>query len=615
MKTIPLRILLSASLIFTILINANAQSSSWQPAENPLMTEWASEVTPENVHDEYPRPQMEREEWTNLNGLWNYAIKPAFDGKPESWDGEILVPFPVESALSGVKKRVGPDNKLWYHTTFEAPDNMDSERLLLHFGAVDWRTTVWVNGKEVGQHEGGYTSFSFDITGALSDSGEQEIMVSVWDPTDDGYQPAGKQVREPQGIYYTPTTGIWQTAWLEPVPETSIEKLKMTTDIDNGTLKLAVHGKAGGSDESGGYRVEATAMDGGSEAGKASGALGSELSLQVDEPKLWSPENPFLYDLNVTLYDGDRKVDEVTSYFGMREVKLGEGPDGFTRLFLNGEPLFHYGLLDQGFWPDGIYTAPTDEALKYDIQVTKDLGFNMIRKHVKVEPNRWYYWADKMGVLVWQDMPNGDRHIGPDDDDIERTAQSAVDFKDELGDMINQFYNHPSIVTWVLFNEGWGQFQTEAIAEFTAELDPTRFVDSPSGWADRGVGDFHDIHSYPGPDMPEPEDERAAILGEFGGEALVVKDNLWISDFSKAPSHYETSQSEEALRSTYNQLLQELMKLKKKGLAGAVWTQTTDVESEVNGIMTYDRVVIKYSEEEMNKIHDQLINDNSDGGN
>src|SRR5699024_1532646 len=423
--------------------------------------------------------------------------------------------------------------------------------------------------------------------------------------TNDGFQPAGKQVRDPKGIYYTPTTGIWQTVWLEPVPQTSIEKLTMTPDINNNTLELTVRG----NQPSKGYRVEAVALDKESEVSKASGDLNTSLSLPVKNAKLWTPDNPFLYDLKVTLYDGDQKVDEVTSYFGMRDVRLGKGPDGFTRLLLNGEPLFHYGLLDQGFWPDGIYTAPTDDALKYDIQVTKDLGFNMIRKHVKVEPNRWYYWADKIGILVWQDMPNGDRHIGPDDEDIHRTAQSAINFKNEMSDMIKQLYNHPSIVTWVPFNEGWGQFKTEAITTFTQRLDTTRFIDNPSGWADRGVGDFHDIHSYPGPDMPEPEENRAAILGEFGGEALVVEDHLWIQDFSKAPSHYETSQSEQALHETYDRLLRELMKLKAKGLAGAVYTQTTDVESEVNGIMTYDREIIKFDKEQLQKIHDQLINE------
>lgn len=584
-------------------LSACAQSSDWQPAENPLMTRWADDVNPENPLPEYPRPQMERSKWKNLNGLWNYAIVPVLDDRPSSWDGDILVPFGIESALSGVKKRVGPDNKLWYQKTFSVPGDWNKEQILLHFGAVDWKADVWVNGKKVGRHNGGYTSFSFDITEALKQQGKQKITVAVWDPTDDGFQARGKQVRDPRGIWYTPTTGIWQTVWIEPVPEVAIDDLQMTPDIDNKSLSLTVKGTS----DSENYTVKAVALDGETKAGEAQGKLGEKLTLPVENMKLWSPDNPFLYDLTVSLYKDGNKVDEVSSYFGMREIRLGTAEDGYVRLFLNDKPLFHYGLLDQGFWPDGIYTAPTDEALKYDIQVTKNLGFNMIRKHVKVEPARWYYWADKLGVLVWQDMPNGDRHIGRRDKDINRVAQSEYHYKKELKEMIGQFGNHPSIVTWVPFNEGWGQFKTKEIAAMVKKLDSSRLVDIPSGWADRGVGDMHDIHSYPGPDMPETEENRAAILGEFGGQALVVKDHLWIQDFSRAPGHYKTSQSKEKLHQKYNQLLQELMKLKEKGLAGAVYTQTTDVESEVNGIMTYDREVIKFNKEELRKLHQQLI--------
>ena len=585
------------------LISFGQSDGNWQPAENPLNTRWTSQVSPDNVHREYPRPQMRREEWKNLNGLWQYAIVPVLKDKPQQWDGDILVPFGIESALSGVKKRVGPDSLLWYRKAFTVPDDWDGNRILLHFGAVDWRSDVWVNGKKLGRHNGGYTSFSYDITDALKEGGEQQVTLAVWDPTDDGFQPRGKQVRDPHSIWYTPTTGIWQTVWLEPVPEVAIEDLKMTPDIDGEKLSLTINGGAGGQ----GYSVKATAFDDGKKVGETSGPLGKKLELPVENMKLWSPDHPFLYDLTVSLHRNGQKVDEVQSYFGMREIRLGKADDGYVRLFLNDKPLFHFGLLDQGFWPDGIYTAPTDEALKYDIQVTKDLGFNMIRKHVKVEPNRWYYWADKLGVLVWQDMPNGDRHIGPDDEDIERVAQSAYDYKHELREMIGQLYNHPSIVTWVPFNEGWGQFQTAQIADLVKELDHTRLVDIPSGWADRGVGDMHDIHSYPGPDMPETEDDRAAILGEFGGQALVVKGHLWIQDFSRAPSHYKTSQSKEKLHSRYDELIKALMPLKKKGLAGAVYTQTTDVESEVNGMMTYDRAVIKFDEEHMQELHQKLI--------
>lgn len=589
----------------TLPLTAAAQQSGWQPADNPLMTRWADDIDPETPLPEYPRPQMKRSQWKNLNGQWKYAIVPALETMPRQWDGNILVPFGIESALSGVKKRVGPDNRLWYRHSFSVPGDWKGEEIKLHFGAVDWRAQVWVNGHKVGGHDGGYTSFSFDITGALNEEGEQQLTVAVWDPTDDGFQPRGKQVRDPRGIWYTPTTGIWQTVWLEPVPKSSIADLKMTPDIDNGQLKLNVETDGTGNGDE--YTLRATAFDGDTEAGRVEGKPGYELQLPVQDMKLWSPDHPFLYDLKVALYRNGQKVDEVDSYFGMREIRLGQGEDGYTRLFLNDEPLFHFGLLDQGFWPDGIYTAPTDAALKYDIKVTRDLGYNMIRKHVKVEPNRWYYWADKMGILVWQDMPNGDRHIGPNDEDINRVAQSAYDYKHELKEMIDEFYNHPSIVTWVPFNEGWGQFQTEQVAQMVSRLDPSRLVDAPSGWADRGVGDMYDIHSYPGPDMPETEDDRAAILGEFGGEALVVKDHLWIQDFSKAPSHYETSQSADELHKTYKNLLTELMKLKAKGLAGAVYTQTTDVESEVNGIMTYDRARIKFDEEQLRQLHQRLI--------
>ncbi|MBD3617351.1 MAG: beta galactosidase jelly roll domain-containing protein [Gracilimonas sp.] len=604
---LKIKSLVATTLLFFLLmvpLSIQSQNISWEPAENPLMTRWAEDINPEQPLAEYPRPQMARPEWKNLNGLWKYAVAPALDDKPESWEGEILVPFGIESALSGVKRRVGPDNKLWYQRSFTVSEAWADKRVALHFGAVDWRAEVWVNGKKVGSHDGGYTGFSLDISEVLKGEGEQTITVAVWDPTDEGFQPRGKQVRSPESIWYTPTTGIWQTVWLEPLPNVAIEDVKTTPDIDEEYLSLTVIGNKKESD----FIVKAAAFDNGRKVGEVKGALGENLRLPVEGMKLWSPDSPFLYDLKISLHKNGKKIDKVESYFGMREVRIDKAEDGFVRLFLNDEPLFHYGLLDQGFWPDGIYTAPTDEALKYDIQVTKDLGFNMIRKHVKVEPARWYYWADKIGVLVWQDMPNGDRHIVPGEDDIDRVAQSDYNFKKEYKELIEQFYNHPSIVTWVPFNEGWGQFQTKKIAELTQKLDPSRLVNVVSGWQDRGVSDMHDIHSYPGPDMPEPEEDRAAILGEFGGEALVVEGNLWVQDFSKAPSHYETSQSKEELFQTYEDLLIKLIELRDKGLAGAVYTQTTDVESEVNGIMTYDREIVKFEYDFLRELHRRLLN-------
>ena len=575
-----------------------AQTDSWQPADNPMMTRWADDVDPENPLPKYPRPKMKREQWQNLNGRWDFQISGK-RGKGK-YDDQILVPYPVESALSGVKETVGAKNRVWYRRTLSV-DPGENERVLLHFGASDWETHVFVNGEHVGMHQGGYDPFSFDITDELEGDGEQTIEVTVWDPTDKGHQPVGKQTHDPRGIWYTAVTGLWQTVWLETVPETYIQDLKVTPQIDQERAKIEVD-VAGGTDD---HSVRAVVSTEDGVVARTTGQPQNRLFASWGDPRLWSPDDPFLYDLEVELIDGDGNVvDQVTSYVGMRSVSVQQASDGHMRLFLNGEPLFHMGLLDQGWWPDGLYTAPTDEALKYDIEVTKKLGYNMLRKHVKVEPQRFYYWADRLGVLVWQDMPSGDNRPGQIP---RRSPESAQQFKDEYKDMIDALYHYPSIVMWVPFNEGWGQFQTEEIVAWTQEYDPTRLVDNASGWHDQGVGDVVDMHEYPGPDMPEPEDNRAAVLGEFGGEALVVKDHLWIQDFSRAPSHYETSQSEDALHQTYDRMIAQVDSMKDEGLAAAVYTQTTDVEAEVNGVMTYDRAVIKFDEAHMREMHTALI--------
>lgn len=597
--------------ILAVPVMSRAQNVSWQPVKGPLTTPWTGQVSPVNVHREYPRPQMKRERWQNLNGLWTYKITPALKTTPAAaglWpanggDGEILVPFPVESDLSGVGKALKPEQKLWYQRRFTIPASWKGQRVLLHFGAVDWNTTVWVNGRQVGSHQGGYNAFTFDITDALTGNGAQEITVSVWDPTDKGFQPAGKQTLNPRGIWYTATSGIWQTVWLEPVPETAIAGLKMAPDIDNKALQLQVSRNTNAP----GYRVKAEAYDQGKKVAEAEGNAGEALTLKLEAPKLWSPDNPFLYDLKVSLYKDNREVDAVDSYFGMRKVSMEKDGRGIMRLFLNNSPLFQYGPLDQGFWPDGLYTAPTDEAMKFDIEQTKKWGFNMIRKHVKVEPARWYYYCDKIGLLVWQDMPSGDGHIGRNDPDIQRVAQSAHSFKEELQEMIAGLYNHPSIVTWVPFNEGWGQFQTKEVAELVRQLDPGRLVNATTGWADRGAGDMHDMHKYPGPGMFPTEANRVSVLGEFGGEALVVKDHLWLQDFSKAPQHYKTSTSDKELHQKYAAMMDSLSVLKEAGLGAAVYTQTTDVEVEVNGLMTYDRKVMKFDEEKLRKMNQAVI--------
>jgi hypothetical protein len=587
----------------------------WQPAAGPLMTQWAGEVDPGNVHAEYPRPQMVRDEWRNLNGLWEYAIRPREETLPAAFDGQILVPFPVESALSGVMERVGEGNRLWYRRHFEATAVPEGNRVLLHFGAVDWHATVWINGVQVGEHQGGYTPFTVDITDALVGGGDQEIVVGVWDPTNAGFQPRGKQVSEPRGIWYTPVTGIWQTVWMESVPASSIAGLALVPDIDAGVLRVraTILGPAGtaatgavatSTDAAGmGLTLHAEALDAGEVVAFTSGAAGDELELELADAKLWSPDSPFLYDLKVELRRDAETLDAVASYFGMRKIALGKDEGGINRLMLNNEPLFQYGTLDQGWWPDGLYTAPTDAALRSDVEVLKQLGFNMTRKHVKVEPARWYYHCDQLGLLVWQDMPNGDGHIGREDPDLERSEESASNYMRELGEVIDLLRNQPSIVVWVPFNEGWGQFNTDGVMDWVRAYDPSRLVDGPSGWTDRGSGDIYDIHAYPGPAMPEPESARAVVLGEFGGLGLPVEGHLWREQDNWG---YESFESREELQAAYNALIEELLPMVEAGLAAAIYTQTTDVEIEVNGLMTYDRAVVKYDTEEMARTNRQL---------
>ncbi|MCX5638403.1 MAG: beta galactosidase jelly roll domain-containing protein [Planctomycetota bacterium] len=582
----------------TILWICTIAWADWKPAEGPLMTRWAKQVSPANVHSEYPRPQMARKDWLNLNGLWDYAIRPKDESKPPEFDGQILVPFAIESALSGVKKAVGEGNRLWYRRTFEIPKEWASRRILLHFDAVDWDATVWLNGKQVGTHRGGYDAFTFDVTSALNKTGKQEIVLSVWDPTDTGYQPRGKQVRKPDGIWYTAVTGIWQTAWLEPVAPAHIESLKTTPDVDGQAVDIGMNIAY----PSGEVAVKVVVLDGNKQvaegeikmSGGGTGGVATPcIKLAIKNAKLWSPDSPFLYDLKVTLTHNGKAVDELSSYFGMRKIALGKDDKGVTRMFLNNKPIFQFGPLDQGWWPDGLYTAPTDEALRYDIEVLKRLGCNMMRKHVKVEPDRLYYWCDKLGLLVWQDMPSGDRFIGGNDPDIVRSEESAKQFELELSLVINFLRNHPCIIMWVPFNEGWGQFDTPRIVELIKRLDPTRLVDCASGWTDRGVGDVHDIHSYPGPATPLVEEKRAIVLGEFGGLGIPIKGHTWHDEKSWGYRSFKTS---EELTDAYLVLIENLRSLIGGGLCAAVYTQTSDVEVEVNGMMTYDRAMIKMDE-------------------
>ena len=590
------RTVVFVTLLSLLSTSCLAAPSDWHPAKGRLMTRWAKDVSPEKAHPEYPRPTMSREQWLNLNGLWDYSIVDKDAAQPKDFRGKILVPFPVESALSGVMKPLTEKQRLWYRRSFAVPDAWNGKRVLLHFGAVDWETTVSVNGKALGSHRGGYDGFSFDITDALKASGEQEIVVGVLDPTDTGTQPRGKQVLQPNGIWYTPTSGIWQTVWLEPVAVTHIDSIKVTPDIDEGRINVSVAMQVPEDDT----YVEVTLFDGAQQVGKINNAIPGprqpvRVSRSVDVPvpnaKLWSPTRPFLYDLTVRLVRNGATLDQVSSYVGMRKIALAKDPSGTPRLFLNNQALFQFGPLDQGFWPDGLYTAPTDEALRYDIEMTKKLGMNMARKHVKIEPERWYYWCDKLGLLVWQDMPSGDKYIGGRDPDITRTSESGKQFEQELKALVTGRGHHPSIVMWVPYNEGWGQWDTARIAGLVKRWDPTRLVNSVSGWTDRRVGDVHDIHSYPGPSSPPIESNRAAVLGEFGGLGLPVAGHTWQDEKNWGYRSYKNS---EELTDAYLQLIRKLHPLVgTPGLAAAVYTQTTDVEVEVNGLMTYDRELVK----------------------
>ena len=562
------------------------QAAAWQPAAGPLKTRWAKDVSPEKAHPEYPRPQMVRSDWLNLNGLWDLAITSK-EATRATFDTQILVPFPVESALSGVMRHVSENDRIWYRRSFDVPSKWRGRRVLLHFGAVDFEATVWVNGTQVGQHRGGYDGFSFDITDALSPSGRNELIVTACDPTDAGTQPRGKQVRKPNGIWYTPTSGIWETVWLEPVSAAYITDLKIIPDVDNSAVTVWPVT----TPTLGHCMVEMTIHDAGKVVYTASITAGGRITMPVKHVRLWSPQDPHLYSLELHLMLGNRTLDKVESYFGMRKISLGKDNKGFTRLMLNNKPYFQFGPLDQGFWPDGIYTAPTDEALRYDIEMTKKLGFNLARKHVKVEPDRWYYWCDKLGLLVWQDMPSGDKFIGPKDPDITRTPESAKEFEQELKALGEGRANHPCIVMWVPYNEGWGQWDTARVVEKIKQLDPTRLVDDASGWTDRGVGDVHDMHKYPGPGSPEPEADRAVVLGEFGGLGLPVHGHTWQSEKNWG---YRSFADAQALTTAYVDLIAKLFPLiEAKGLSAAVYTQTTDVEVEVNGLMTYDRALVK----------------------
>jgi len=555
-------------------------AGAWSPKRAPIMTKWAAQVDPKLPWPDYPRPQLVRKDWLNLNGIWEFQAGTPDDPVPAGQEltGEILVPYPIESALSGVMEA---HDRGWYRRKFTVPAGWAGQNVKLNFGAVDYEAEVFVNGKSVGVHRGGYDPFSFDITPFLKGSGDQELIVRVFDPTNQAGYPRGKQTSNPEGIMYTSTTGIWQTVWLEPVAPISIANLQIVPDVDGGKVRVRVNTAGAPA----GITARVVARDDGKVIGSVEGKADGDLEIPIPNAKLWSPESPHLYDLEVQLLKDGKIVDSVTSYFGMRKIQIAD-VDGKKKILLNGKFEFQIGPLDQGFWPDGIYTPPTEAALKADIQTMKDLGFNMVRKHIKVEPARWYYWTDKLGLLVWQDMPSANSYQGKINP---RPPVDTAAFERELRAMIANLGNTPSIIMWVIFNEGQGQHDTGQLVDLVHQLDPTRLVNEASGGKIFGFGDIADIHAYPAPKCPPPSSTQALVCGEYGGIGFKVPDHMWFVDRGGG---YTNAASAEDLVNLYAEFIEKIRRFRdEQGLSAAVYTELTDVMTEINGMMTYDRVL------------------------
>ena len=592
-------VITSVLLLLVLSVSCTRKNEiNWKLAENPILTKWAPDVDPLKPWLQYPRPDMIRNAWISFNGLWNYAVTP-MGTKPEKWDGSILVPYPVESAISGVKRRVSENENLWYKRSFKIPNVWSKKHILLNFEACDWETMVWVDGKKVGTHRGGYDPFTFDITQSLVDKKLHELLVCVWDPTDKGTQPRGKQVSSPGSIWYTSTTGIWQTVWIEPVNESYISSFRTVTNADKGTLIFKTDLKNAGAGS-----LSFTIKNEGRTIATARGNPDKEISVQIKDPVLWTHEKPFLYDIIIELKNKNKTVDKVKSYTGIRKISIGKTSDGFTRMLLNNEFVYQNGPLDQGFWPDGIYTPPTEKAMVNDLQMIKRMGFNMLRKHVKVENRIFYYWCDRLGIIVWQDMPSGDKSIGGNQPDIDKSKEATAQYEFELRRMIETKYNHPSIIMWVPFNEGWGQFETGRITHLITDYDPTRLVNSASGWTDRGTGNINDIHHYPDPAVQPAEEKRAIVLGEFGGLGLPLQGHTWEQKNWGYRNMEDTLQLLTRYESYYD-LVHRFVK--ENGLSATIYTQTTDVETETNGLMTYDRKINKMGTENVFNANHNII--------
>ena len=580
---------------------------NWSPAGDKIKTKWGKELDPKNVWPEYPRPQLERKDWLNLNGPWSYSIREPDYLKPEKHDGKILIPFSLESSLSGVMKSLTDKQVIWYEKEFEFPEEWNGKKILLHFGAVDWKCTLYVNEAKIGEHSGGYSPFYFDITNRIKE-GINKIVLQVYDPTNRGEQPIGKQTLSPGSIWYTPISGIWQTVWLEPVNENYITKLEINNDYDNKEIKITFKLN---SEEKLPLDVKLEFNE--NEIQTIQGNSNEEITIKISDEDFhpWSPSEPNLYNIKAELLSKEGKViDSLVSYTTIRKIEQRKDLSGNFRIFLNNKPLFNMGTLDQGFWPDGLYTPPSEEAMIYDIQKLKDLGFNTIRKHIKVEPWRYYYQCDKIGMMLWQDMPSGDlggNKWEPDvlngGTDVERSQESKNTYYKEWEEIIDHLKFFQCIIIWVPFNEAWGQFETEKTVEFTKEKDPLRLINAASGGNHRVCGNIIDLHSYPGPRQAFKEDSLINVLGEYGGLGLNIEGHTWNED----NWGYAVFKTKEEVTERYEQYIDELIRLIESGFSAAIYTQTTDVESEINGLITYDREEVKIIEERIKAANEKLI--------
>jgi beta-galactosidase len=593
-------------------VNATAGSTDWQPVPGKMTTRWAADVSPAKAWPEYPRPQFERKNWRNLNGLWDYSMTPLDAATPTEWQGKILVPYAPEATLSGVGRELQPDQALWYHRTLEAKPKA-GRRVLLNFEAVDYHATVWVNHIQVGEHIGGYTAFSFDITDALT-KGQNELVVKVIDETG-GAQLRGKQTLKPEGIWYTRVSGIWQTVWLEEVPAAHLADVKILTSIDPPVISVTP--QVTGSPDA---KVRVTALFEGKKVASAEGV--DEIKIPIADAKLWSPAQPNLYDLRIELLNRSGKaVDEAKSYAGIREVGSRRDAAGNLRFTLNGREIFHWGPLDQGWWPDGLLTPPSDAAMRSDIDFLKAAGFNMIRKHIKVEPRRYYAYCDHIGMMMWQDQVSATgqgkdgrdlsprwTRLDPNPQDADWSDADHAEWMKEFKAMIDQLHNDPCIVAWVPFNEAWGQHRTEEVGKWAMAYDPTRLINIASGGNFWPVGNVADEHRYPDPGFPFEQPRFNAyvkVVGEFGGHGWPVPGHLW-NENSHNWGYGGLPQTKEEYLSRYEKSLGILVDLKAKGISGGVYTQTTDVEGEINGLMTYDRAVAKIPAAKLAELHRQL---------